>query len=385
MPILIGDGVKQSKEGKKMPGVKRLHQESENSGKAEYIFGHMFGAIGILIGSMGKLFCLLLSVTLQDGDKVMRKWENVEYEPVSHVVRIIRDAFSVTAEIGDSILLLDAYFSTAPALKETSRLFLEVGRRLTLVTRAKMSTIAYTKPHPREGRGRPRKKGEAVKLKTLFDSEQEKFTKAQVWLYGKEETIEYLCMDLLWGKGIYQLLRFVLVKNRGRDVILVCTNLDFTAEQIIRLYGYRFKIEVTFRTLKQLLSSFGHHFWSKYMPKLDRFAKKGTADPLEKITKEKARERILGAFRATERYVMLNLIAGGLLQLVALKYSMKLEHSSFTWLRTASQKIVTEASMSQYLRREYFMQFQKQPHLGILQIIRSRMDSSSDSDLPNVV
>ena len=49
MPILIGDGVKQSKEGKKMPGVKRLHQESENSGKAEYIFGHMFGAIGVLV------------------------------------------------------------------------------------------------------------------------------------------------------------------------------------------------------------------------------------------------------------------------------------------------------------------------------------------------
>jgi hypothetical protein len=76
MPILIGDGVKQSKEGKKMPGVKRLHQESENSGKPEYIFGHMFGAIGILIGSMEKLFCLPLSVTLQAGDKVMRKWED---------------------------------------------------------------------------------------------------------------------------------------------------------------------------------------------------------------------------------------------------------------------------------------------------------------------
>jgi hypothetical protein len=28
MPVLIGDGMKQSKEGKKMPGVKRLHQES---------------------------------------------------------------------------------------------------------------------------------------------------------------------------------------------------------------------------------------------------------------------------------------------------------------------------------------------------------------------
>ena len=73
MPILIGDGVKQSKEGKKMPSVKRLHQESENSGKAEYIFGHMFGFIGVLVGNTEKLFCLPLTASLQDGDKLMRK------------------------------------------------------------------------------------------------------------------------------------------------------------------------------------------------------------------------------------------------------------------------------------------------------------------------
>src|SRR5699024_4754235 len=44
--ILIGDGMKQSKEARRMPGVKKLHQESEDSSKGEYIFGHLFGAIG---------------------------------------------------------------------------------------------------------------------------------------------------------------------------------------------------------------------------------------------------------------------------------------------------------------------------------------------------
>ncbi len=41
--ILIGDGVKQSKEARHMPSVKKLFQESENSSKPAYIFGHMFG------------------------------------------------------------------------------------------------------------------------------------------------------------------------------------------------------------------------------------------------------------------------------------------------------------------------------------------------------
>ncbi|RUS45009.1 transposase, partial [Cohnella sp. AR92] len=46
--VFVGDGVKQAKEGRHMPGVKKLHQESENDAKGEYIFGHLFGAIGIL-------------------------------------------------------------------------------------------------------------------------------------------------------------------------------------------------------------------------------------------------------------------------------------------------------------------------------------------------
>lgn len=48
--LLAGDGIKISKEAEKMPGVKRLHQESDNSGKAPYIYGHHHGVIGILAG-----------------------------------------------------------------------------------------------------------------------------------------------------------------------------------------------------------------------------------------------------------------------------------------------------------------------------------------------
>jgi hypothetical protein len=45
MTILVGDGVKQYKEARKMPGVKKLHQESGNSSKGEYIFGHLLGQL----------------------------------------------------------------------------------------------------------------------------------------------------------------------------------------------------------------------------------------------------------------------------------------------------------------------------------------------------
>ena len=38
--VYVGDGIKVSKEGRKMPGVKRLHQESEDVSKPEWIRGH---------------------------------------------------------------------------------------------------------------------------------------------------------------------------------------------------------------------------------------------------------------------------------------------------------------------------------------------------------
>lgn len=52
--LLAGDGIKVSKEAEKMPGVKRLHQESDNSGKAPYIYGHHWGVIGVLAGRVKK-------------------------------------------------------------------------------------------------------------------------------------------------------------------------------------------------------------------------------------------------------------------------------------------------------------------------------------------
>ncbi|QTA87596.1 hypothetical protein [Desulfonema magnum] len=46
-PLLIGDGIKITKESSKTPGVKSLRQDSENSGKGEHIKGHHFGYVGL--------------------------------------------------------------------------------------------------------------------------------------------------------------------------------------------------------------------------------------------------------------------------------------------------------------------------------------------------
>ena len=65
--IIAGDGIKIGKEGKKMPGVKWLHQESESNSKAEYIMGHSIQALSILARGLGTYFAIPLAGQIHEG------------------------------------------------------------------------------------------------------------------------------------------------------------------------------------------------------------------------------------------------------------------------------------------------------------------------------
>jgi hypothetical protein len=90
-----------------LPGVKRLHQESENSAKGEYIFGQLFGAIGILVGTPQRWFCLPLFVTLRDGGKTLFGWGEQPERQESHVVQMIDQGYAAARAFGQALLLLD--------------------------------------------------------------------------------------------------------------------------------------------------------------------------------------------------------------------------------------------------------------------------------------
>lgn len=371
--VLIGDGVKQAKEGRRMPGVKKMSQESENSSKPEYIFGHQFGAIGVVVGNGIKMFCLPLVMNIQDGLKSTSQWAKSSYSDASQIVQTIIKGFEAARVIGKNYFLLDRYYLSVPALETLNSLNAGANEKLMdIVTKGKSNIVAYEKPQPVEKpkRGRPRKKGDKVHLSSLFE-EVDKFEDAQVAIYGKKQTVSFLSRDLLWGQKLYQELRFVLVSMEdGKRSILVSTDTGLSEKEIIELYAHRFKIESCFREFKQQIGGFDYHFWTSALEKLKHFTKKGEPDPLTKITNKDKQRNILKAADAIERFVALACIAMGLVQLMALSVKDPVQVQKFRYLRTYTYGAISEATMMYFFRHVIFAILAWRPESFITRYIR---------------
>ena len=144
--VLVGDGVKQSKEGRRIPGVKKLCQESETSAKPQFIHGHMFGGLGILAGSIRSMSCVPLNIRLHDGLQDTCGWESSTVSGASHVVQMVEDAYRAAEAFGNCILLLERYGRSVPALKRLQELTGGETVRMEIVTKAKCNCTAFEKP-----------------------------------------------------------------------------------------------------------------------------------------------------------------------------------------------------------------------------------------------
>ena len=375
--ILIGDGVKQPKEGRKIPGVKSLRQDSDNSSKKEYIHGQLFGGIGVLAGNGTKDYCVLLSARLHDGIAAIQRWWADEtlpgdsYGEESHVVKTVLDAANVVKRLGESFLLLDRLYLTRPMLTA-----LEKVPGLSVVTKAKCNCKAFFPPGPYKGRGAKAKKGPEVKVASLFTTHASFFREAVLNLYGADETVRYFCIDLRWGEGLYRELRFVLTVTGTTKSILVSTDLTLSPAQIIQLYGKRFKIECSFRELKQVVAGFACHFWSKAMPKLQKFKSNEVNQAnLADVTDERARRLITSTVQAIEGFVQVSIIALGLLQLVGLLFGLEVNNGSTRFMRTVSNLTPSERSVADFMRKSIYSVLAFLPHLPLTRIIKSKQKS----------
>jgi len=321
--VCLADGLKVPKEGRKMPAVKKLHQESTNNSKPEWIAGHSFQALAQLVRTPdGRVTSVPLTSRIHEG--VIDSARALRRTLLDRLVELF---FEVAQEIPRRVILVaDAYYASGKVIRP----LLAQGHHL--VTRVRRNAVAYPLPlrRRRRGPGRPRKYGKKLRLQTLLHQE-DGFATAPSPVYDEcDVEIAYATRDLLW-RPVGQLVRFVFVRHPTRgELTLLSTDLTLDPLDVIALYGYRFKIETGFRHAVHVLGSYAYHFWMSSMAPRNRGS--GNQDIRKKSTRyQQALRRKIAAYH---RFVQLGCIAQGLLQLLALQERRTVWQHFRSWLRT---------------------------------------------------
>ena len=82
---------------------------------------------------------------------------------------------------------------------------------------------------------------------------------------------------------------------------------------------------------------------------------------------------------------MFSCIAMGIIQLLCLEYQDDIRVSDFRYLHTPSRKVMSEASMMEYLRRDLFCFMARQGNLTITKIIYDKQVSLETEDIDRLI
>jgi hypothetical protein len=150
------------------------------------------------------------------------------------------------------------------------------------------------------------------------------------------------------------MLRFILVETSRGRIILMTSDLNLDPVTAIQIYCRRVTIETMFDTLKNTLSAMAYHFWSQYLhpasrrPKRKKDQKQNSLNPMQ----------TQNTLAAIEKFVNVQLLVLGMLQLIAKQFPVEVKAKANCWLRTVStstpSEFVTRTALSNILKNNLY-------------------------------
>jgi hypothetical protein len=341
-PLCVVDGFKAPKEGKCMPGVKSLHQESQNNSKPEYIMGHSCQVISLLVKGTGATLAVPLAGAIHEGIKNSPAEKATLYNKFLDLLA----SLNLKKEL---YVVADCYYAVSKVVQG----FQVAGHHL--VSRVRGNAVAYEQvvEKKQKGRGRPKIYGRKIKLKKFFNN-HDKFTEASSQVYNETNVkIKYYTEDLLW-RSAGCLARFVWVihPTRGK-IILVSDDVTLDPLKIIEIYGLRFKCEVGLKVAARIVGAFKYHFWMKGMKKTHR----GGGDQFLHRTTKVYKQAVFRKLGAYQLHIQVGLIAQGLIQYIAVAYNIQLWSSYNGYIRTMNTDRCPSEEVTAHVLRDSLPKF----------------------------
>lgn len=177
----------------------------------------------------------------------------------------------------------------------------------------------------------------------------------------------------VWSRDLP--VRFVAVVHPTRGcLLLMTTDLTLAPLEVIRLYGYRFKIEVSFKGALHVVGAFLYHFWMRDMPPITRKAKDQYLHRKSAAYRDAVRRKI----DAYHHFIHLGLIAQSIMLALATTVPQLVWAAFGSWMRTIRPGIVPSEAVVACALRNTLSHFpaDNSPDPDLAKFIQRRLDRS---------